>query len=217
MGVRIAGSVLVVTIAAVVAPSVARAQTSDSCRFVCAPEFLIEPTWTIEHLASRHRIADPDGERRVPREHVFELVLAVDLPTKFRRIGFTSEAIWAPATDDNEVELEFELNLGLLQPEQTGGWISSHFDIADQFSPVERPGAASAYSHKLDFEVDTAFAAFKGLPAEHVLSSVEIEVSLDYLATGRPRRGDVIDSVRYLTSASPWSLSFVLVVPVAPR
>src|SRR5688572_22209655 len=105
-----------VTVAAITvigAPLPARAQAADSCRFVCTPEFLIEPTWTIEHLAQRHRVVDADGQRRVTRERVFELVLAVDIPTKLHRIGLTSEAIWAPAADDNEVELEFELNLGL--------------------------------------------------------------------------------------------------------
>jgi hypothetical protein len=216
VGVRPAG-VVVAVIALVAAPGPARAQPPDRCRFLCTPEFLIEPTWTIEPLARRHRIVDADGERTVAREHVFELVLAVDIPTKFPRLGFTSEAIWAPAADENEVELEFEVNLGLLQPEQTRGWVFTHLDIVDQFSPAERPGATSAYSHKLDLELDTAVAVFKWLPAEHVLKPLEIEVSLDYLVTGRPRRGDVIDSVEYLTSASPWSLSFVLVVPVAPR
>ena len=105
MDVRPAG-IVVAAIALLAAPTPARAQAPDRCRFLCTPEFLIEPTWTIEPLAQRHRIVDAEGERTVAREHVFELVLAVDIPTKLPRLGFTSEAIWAPADDDNRVELD---------------------------------------------------------------------------------------------------------------
>jgi len=46
---------------------------------------------------------------------------------------------------------------------------------------------------------------------------VEFETSLDYLATGLPRKGDVFpDGTHYLDDASHWSLSFVFVIPVAP-
>src|SRR5687767_4403332 len=111
-----------------VAPD-ARAQEQGQCKILCAPELLIEPTWTIENLAHRPRVADAEGSerRRLPRERVFELVLAVDVPTRWRRIGFTAETIFAPASNDNEIELELEFNIGLLQPEQTQGWVSSHF------------------------------------------------------------------------------------------
>ena len=57
---------------------------------------------------------------------------------------------------------------------------------------------------------------FSRLPDDHWLRNVEAEVSLDYLATGLPRAGDVIEGKRFLNKASPWSLSFVMVVPLAP-
>lgn len=41
-------------------------------------------------------------------------------------------------------------------------------------------------------------------------------MSLDYLATGLPKKGDVLGGERFVESASPWSLSFVLVMPLAP-
>jgi hypothetical protein len=108
------------------------------------------------------------------------------------------------------------LNIHLFDTEQTGGWVSSHFDIVDQFSPAEQPGATSSYTHKLDFEWDTAFHVFSRLPEGHWLRNVEAEVSLDYLATGLPKAGDVIEDDRFLDRASPWSLSFVMVIPLAP-
>jgi hypothetical protein len=45
---------------------------------------------------------------------------------------------------------------------------------------------------------------------------VEAELSLDYLATGLPKAGDVLETQRFVQRASPWSLSFVLVMPLAP-
>ena len=195
----------------------ASAQPQEPCRFLCVPEFLIEPTWTIEHLAMRPTVEQPDGtQSQVPRQGVFELVLAVDVPTRLRRIGFTAEIILAPTRTDNAPELEFELNLGVLRPGHTGGWVTSHFDVVDQFGPVERAETGpSPYTHRLDFELDTAVAVFKRVSSPF-LRSVEVEGSLDYLATGLPRRGDVINDVRYLDNASRWSFSVVFVVPVTP-
>ena len=42
--------------------------------------------------------------------------------------------------------------------------MSSHVDIVDKFSPGETPRAGSVYTHKLDFEWDTAFHLFNRLP-----------------------------------------------------
>jgi hypothetical protein len=108
------------------------------------------------------------------------------------------------------------LNLYLFRTEQTGGWVSSHFDIVDNFSPGETPRAGSVYTHKLDFEWDTAFHVFSRLREVHWLRNVEAEVSLDYLATGLPKAGDVVGGERFIDKASPWSLSFVVILPLAP-
>jgi hypothetical protein len=40
--------------------------------------------------------------------------------------------------------------------------------------------------------------------------------SLDYVATGLPKAGDIIDGRRFVDRASPWSFSLVFVLPVAP-
>jgi hypothetical protein len=45
---------------------------------------------------------------------------------------------------------------------------------------------------------------------------VELEGSLHYVATGLPTPGDRVDGSRFLDRASPWSFSFVVVVPIAP-
>jgi hypothetical protein len=220
-----------------VAASTASAQSGEACRLICAPQLLVEPTITFDNLARRPRVAAETGEQgRVGRETVFEIIVAVDVPTRVPRLGFTAEAIWTPfartssnpftgrsASDlgsssitDNPVELEFEVNFDVIESEQTGGWLASHFDVVDQFSPAERPTDRATYTHKLNLELDTSVAVFNWLPEGHWLRSIEIEGSLDYVATGLPKAGDDVNGERFLDDASPWSLSVVFVIPLAP-
>lgn len=229
---------LVVATCAALCPAWVGAQ--PGCAFLCAPEVKIEPTLTVEHLFGRARTEQlEDGEvvasGRQARESVFELILAVGIPTEIPRVGFTVETIFVPFGDtdthpftglsvgpgrtpirDNGIEVELELNLSLLEPEQTGGWVESHFDIVDKISPGETPDAASVYTHKLNFELDTAFLPFSRLSQDTWLHHLEVEGSLDYVATGLPKAGDVIGNVRYLDDASGWSFSLVGVIPLAP-
>ena len=222
-------------------PALAQDEDEPRCRILCAPDFKVEPTVTFENLANRatvETLAD-DGAAtagRQERESVFELILALGIPTEIPRVGFTFETILVPwgetdrhpftgatsgqlggaAIRDNGIEFEFELNLDWLTGEQTGGWVESHFDVVDKFSPAERPTDTSVYTHKLNFELDTAFLLFNWLPDDNWLSHVELEGSLDYVATGLPRAGDVIEGERYLDDASPWGFSVVVVLPMAP-
>jgi len=217
------------------APAAAQTRDDPPCVFLCAPELKIEPTFTIEHLARRHRVHVDGVAERVKRETVFEIIFALDVPTTIPRIGLTLEAILIPFGDtsvhpftgapasaaggsirDNGIEIENELNIELFSEEQTGGWVSSHVDIVDKFSPGETPRAGSVYTHKLNFEWDTAFHVFSRVQRAPWLRNVEVELSLDYLATGLPKAGDVIGDERFLDKASPWSLSFVFVFPLAP-
>ena len=161
------------------------AAAQDPCRFLCEPTLLVEPTITFEK-----------------DDTVFETVFALDLSTPIPRVGITLEAITKPFRDENDVELESELNLYWLESEQTGGWLSSHFDLIDKFSPAANPTDTRAYTHKLNFELDTAVALFNRLPDSHWLHDVEVEGSLDYVATGIPR------------NESRWSFSVVFVVPI---
>lgn len=155
---------------------------------------------------------------RLVREAVFEAILAVDVPTEISRLGLTLEVIWPPFADENELELEAELNVILVTDEETGGWVGAHFDIVDQFSRSERPGDDRAYTHKLDFELDVAIAALRWLPEGNWLRNLQLERSLDYLATGLPRGGDEMPAGErlFLDDASPWSFSALLVLPLAP-
>jgi len=168
-----------------VLPAAPASAQGPTCRFLCEPTLLVEPTITWEKDAT-----------------IFETIFALDLSTPIPRVGVTLEAITKPFNDENEVELESELKLYWLKSEQTGGWLSSHFDIVDKFSPAKLPTDTRAYTHKLNLELDTALAVFSRLPDTHWLRDVELEGSLDYVATGIPQ------------DAGRWSFSIVFAIPV---
>jgi hypothetical protein len=198
------------------APAPAVAQSEPRCMILCAPELKIEPTWTIENLGGARQV-EVDGQvESIGVGSVFELVLALDIPTTIPRVSFTFETIFDPFVSDNSVEIETEFNFHLFDTDRTGGWVSSHFDVVDQFSPGETPRADSSYTHKLDFEWDTAFHLFNRMPQGQWLRNVEAEVSLDYLATGLPKAGDVVGGTRFLDDANPWSFSMLMIIPLAP-
>jgi hypothetical protein len=225
---------IVVTAVNTVTPLWAQEPSSPSCKFLCQPTLLFEPTITIENVANGARVIEAnDVPQLQARDTVFEAIVALDLPTSVPRLSFTLEASVQPfartdqnpftgrsASDlggdvrDNPIEIESEINFHWLESEQTNGWVSSHFDVVDQFSPAARPADRSVYTHKLDFELDTAFAVFKRLPEKNWLKNVEVEFSLDYLATGRPKAGDQFGDVRFIDDASPWSVSVVFVIPI---
>ena len=218
------------------APAVVEAQEGESCALLCVPDLKIEPTVTLENLGSPARVESDGAVEEIEREAVFELIFAVGVPTSIPRVGLTFELIVVPFAStsehpftgstaeelgrddirDNVVEIEGELNLELFDSDLTGGWLSSHFDVVDKFSPGERPDATSVYTHKLDFELDTALHPFNWLPEGRWLRNIEAELSIDYLATGLPEAGDLIGDELFLDDASPWSLSFVMVIPLAP-
>lgn len=195
----------------------ASAQEQAPCRVLCAPEFHVEPTITFTNVFGSPRITGGDGViTREPRETEFEVILSLGLPTRLRWLEFTVEAIFLPFDCDSTPELEFETNFVWLPGERTGGWVSSHFDIVDKFSSAERPTDRRAYTHKLNLELDTSVSIFNWLPEGRWLRGVEVEGSLDYVATGLPKAGDIIDGRRFVDKASPWSFSLVFVLPVAP-
>ena len=193
------------------------AQETTTCRILCTPEFKVEPTITFTTLFNAARIILDDGApAREQREADFELILSVGLPTRVSWLDFTVEAILLPFEAESTPELEFETNFIWLPAKRTRGWLSSHFDVVDKFSPAERPSDRRAYTHKLNFELDTSVAVFNRLPEGRWLRGVELEGSLDYVATGLAKAGDRINGGRYLEDPSPWSFSIVFVVPVAP-
>jgi hypothetical protein len=206
-----------VALCAVAWASPAAAQAEAPCRLFCAPSLKIEPAVTVGNLFAAPRVADDRQQvSRDRRESSFEVVVALGVPTQLSWLAMTAEAIVQPFAQDATPELELEANLVWLPSRLTRGWVSSHADIVDKYSPAERPTDRRAYTHKLNLELDTSVAAFKWLPEGRWLRDVELEVSLDFVATGLAKRGDLVDGGRLLDDASPWSASLVLVLPLAP-
>lgn len=194
--------------------------TAKKCFVLCQPELKIEPTVTWENLFRKARTSGINDEGKLiveetKRERVFETVVAADIPSTIPRIGFTFETIFKPLVKGTSPEIETELNLHWLRPEDTKEWIGSHFDIVDKYSPGGRPSNADRYSHKLNFELDTGVRFLKWTKKPWI-SDIEIEGSLDYVATGLPRAGDHFGNTTYLDNASAWSFSLVFVLPLAP-
>jgi hypothetical protein len=210
-------AVLMAVLALVLAAGPTWAQEPAPCRVLCSPEFSVEPTITFSPLFGSPRIVHEDGSvRREPRETEFEIILSMGLPTRLSWFEFTVEAIFLPFDSESTPELEFETNFVWLPAERTRGWLSSHFDVVDKFSSAEQSTDRGAYTHKLNLELDTSVAIFNWLREGRWLRAVEVEGSLDYVATGLPKSGEILEGRRYLDKASPWSFSLVFVLPVAP-
>jgi len=193
------------------------AQNPPPCRVLCAPEFKVEPTISFSNLFGSPRISRNDGRvEREQRDTEFELILSLSLPTRVRWLDFTVEAIFLPFERKSTPELEFETNFVWLPGERTRGGVSSHFDVVDKFSPAERPTDSRAYTHKLNLELDTSVSIFNWLREGRWLRGVELEGSLDYVATGLAKTRDRVSGGLYLDKASPWSFSIVFVLPIAP-
>jgi len=205
-------------------------------------ELKFEPTYTIENFINAPRILtktntnSPITEQTGP-ESVFEMIFSFGIETAIPRIGLTFETMWKPfaKTDenlftgatagslgsevkDNFPEIEAEINFSLFTFEQTRGLLDAHFDVVDKFSPAKRPYDQSSYTHKLNLELDVAIGVFHWIKNENWLRDVEMEVSFDYVASGLPKNGDVFPEmgIEYLDDASPWSISFLVVFPIAP-
>ncbi len=106
-------------IVALAAPR-AIAQEAPACRFLCTPEFKVEPTITFTNLFGSPRIVQEDGRPiREARATEFELILSIGLPTRVSWLEFTVEAIVLPFDRESTPELEFETNFIWLAPEHT--------------------------------------------------------------------------------------------------
>jgi len=193
------------------------AQAPPVCHVLCTPKLKVEPTVTFTNLFGSPRIVGEQGTTtRERRETEFEVIVSVGLPTRAPWLEFTVEAIFLPFDRESTPELEFETNFIWLPTERTRGWISSHFDIVDKLSPAERPTDRRAYTHKLNLELDTSVSVFNWVPQGRWLRGVELEGSLDDVATGLARKGDRLNGARFVDNASPWSFSIVFGIPIAP-
>lgn len=223
-------------------PAAAEAQQEARCRFVCAPEVTFEPAVTVVNVFAAPRVVELGTEGtadtvRLERDAVVEWAVVVAVPTAIPRIGLSLQALWTPFENrnrnlytgrtarqldeegvaDNSVSLAAEINVTLLDREQTGGWIAAHLNLVDEFSPAARPEDDGLYTHKLGWGVDASVKVFREVESEW-LRRVLVWGALDYVATGLPGAGDEVPDGRqiFLDDASPWSFSALVSLPLAP-
>ena len=229
MGVALAALLLVT-------PAAAQAQDDPPCTIICAPELKIEPTFTIEHLAQRPRLEVDGAVERVARETIFELIFALDVPTEIPRIGLTLEAILLPfgeiavhpftgapasaagrAVDPRQRRRD---RVGAQFPSVRHGPDRRLGLVALRHRRQVQSGRDATRRQRVyaqaELRVGHGVSCLQSGAAAPWLRNVELELSLDYLATGLPKAGDVVGDERFLDKASPWSLSFVFVLPLAP-
>lgn len=189
-----------------------------SCTVFCTPELNFEPTLSLNDLIAAPWVEDvaTGQRRRLGVDPVFQATLSLGIPTELPYVELTLETIFTPFVDDTPWSSKPSSISSFFRKEWTAGWVGAHFDIIDQLSPRARPGGGRTYTHKLDLELDVALYVFNWVTPPSWLHDVSVEASFDYLATGLPRRGDVIDGERYLDDASGWSLSLLVVLPLAP-
>ena len=69
------------------------------CAILCVPELKIEPTMTVENLGGGARTLVDGQVEPSDADLVFELILALEVPTEIPRVGVTLEAIFVPFGD----------------------------------------------------------------------------------------------------------------------
>lgn len=211
------------------------ASDEDGCAILCAPELSVEPAVDVEPLTEAARVvAFEDGQpvdtTRGGLETPVEFTLAMDIPTQWPRLEFGVDVAWTPFVDaeenpftgregtmtENPVEFSAEVGVTLLRERDTGGWAAVEVSVADELGPAERPNADRWYTHKLALAFDVAVLPFHRFESAGYLRGVELETSLDFAATGIPQAGDRFPDELFLDDASPWGLSFAVILPVAP-
>jgi hypothetical protein len=173
---------------------------------------------------------------RLPSSSTFELIIGASSRTALPHVSVFGSAQWLPnATESrnpftlytagelggpvraNAPTVTIGASAAVLSATQTRGWLDLAANVGDLFSQAARPGARSAYTHKLDLELATNVHVFDWTPRNTYLHRVTAVGILDYVATGLPRAGDEVpQGRRFLTGARPTSLIAGLSFPITP-
>ena len=131
---------------------------------LCAPGAQDRPTWTIENLAAG-RGSRPMGKRRGPHARRSSNCLCAGRPhhdsphwihlrgdlQSVRHNTCTRSPASRPLKSAATIPRQRcrdrdRINFYLFDTDQTGGWVSSHVDVVDKFSPGETPRAGALHA-----------------------------------------------------------------------
>ncbi|MDQ6887945.1 MAG: hypothetical protein M3068_11715 [Gemmatimonadota bacterium] len=224
---------------ALVSPLGAQQPDASPCQLICTPSFSLLPAMIRSHVLGHPRVQSlsTDAVKSLPSTTNLELIFSITAPTLLPRTSLLASAQWLPTAKSsgnpfteytaselgeqvraNTPSVTLGVNVDLLPRAQIGGLVDLSVNVADLYSSAQRPADASAFTHKLDFDLVANIAIFSWLPKHDWLHQVSAVALLDYVATGLPRAGDDVPrgEGRFLTDARPATLIIALSVPIAP-
>ena len=213
---------------------------SSSCKIVCQPKLQLRPTYVRSHTFDHPRVQSlADGSvHELPSKTNLMLDLHVLVPTVVQRLTLYAAMSWFPTADrkvnpfteytasdlgdenvrGNSLSGAYGVAVTALPAQQTKGWLGLDAYAGGVLSPSARPRDASVYTHKLDLGGVATVGAFNWAPKATWLHDVSAYVTLDWIATGLPRKGDEVPKGErvFLEDARGLSLQTGLTLPIVP-
>jgi hypothetical protein len=235
--ISLAATLVAVTIAA----HPAAAQQQESCTIICAPTLAFNVAALRSHVFGSPKVRnDSTGAvSELPSTTNLELQFFLAAPTAIDRLSGFVSVTWLPSArtaanpfteytasqlgepvDANHVSLSMGALGDVVPKSMTHGVFALQAFVADLLSPAARPDDESAYTNKLDLGGVALLYPFATLGATSAArkSGVYLYASLDYVATGLPKKGDDVprDVRTFLTNAKPAALALGAGIPIAP-
>lgn len=213
---------------------------AKSCKIVCQPEVQFRPTYVRSHLFDNPRVRSlADGSvSKLPSKNNLMLDLHVLVPTAVSRLTLYAAMSWFPTADRkvnpyteytaselpdkavraNSVSGAYGAAVTAVPTKQTNGWFGLVGYAGGVLSPSARPDDPSVYTHKLDLGSVATIGAFNWMPKATWLHDVSAYVTLDWIATGLPRKGDEVPKGErvFLDNVHGVTLQTGLALPVNP-
>lgn len=197
-----------VTAALLAAVAISGPVAAQQCRAICAPVVLSQTGAITSNLFNS-----------APTKSNFLLRMTVVAPTAIPRFSLVGLIQWTPwahtgSNPFNGQTGEIDANvpafvyggiISLIRPQDTGGWLTTNFDVLGLFSPAARSTDKREYTHKFLPELYLDVAPFNRLPASDWLHNVTVYGLVDYVASGLPSGAE-----------QPWPVVWGLQFPIAP-
>lgn len=233
------GAAAAMVVAGAAAPVRAQGNGKKKCKVLCAPSFAFNPGFVRSHLFKHPRfIKLSDGTtHELPSTTELQLQFGVTVPTTIPRTTLYAKFQWFPTASraNNPFTAYTAHELGdsikanspsvtagaafdVVSPKETSGWLDLAAYIGDLYSEAARPVDRSAYTHKLDLGTNLAILPFSWMPKDEWLHGVSVNSTLDFVASGLPKRGDEVPAGerRFTEDARAFSLIVWLSFPIAP-
>lgn len=235
------GALVAAVAAATAAAQPVAAQSQQSCTIICAPSLAFNVAALRSHVFGSPKVRnDTTGVvSELPSKTNLELQFFLAAPTAIQHLSAFMTVTWLPSAKTaanpfteytasqlgdqvraNHVSMSMGAMGELVPKSMTHGLFVLEAYVGDLLSPAARPGDESAYTNKLDLGGVALLYPFATLDASSAAkkSGVYLYATLDYVATGLPKKGDdVPKGVRtFVTDAKPAALVLGAGIPIAP-